>query len=237
MSMDSINSILSEEGSVTSIASSQGELDGGGGVVKLNGGGGQQQAASLSLSCLLDSVPPPSNTPDSMARESPRPPPTVNAAVGSAHASGASTMDSPVTRGNSNSSSSSNNASGGSLFEQGLRLVKMGTKFKQQIEEIEAAKKRKQQQQQQQQQGNSNNSCDTNTTPPGAQVVGLAQLPTTIVTKSDEEVKQNIYNFCKNRLTINYRDKDERGGGHRPSPLLSLPQLCHVTHSYTQFGL
>ena len=102
-------------------------------------------------------------------------------------------MDSPVTRGNSNSSSSINNASGGSLFEQGLRLVKMGTKFKQQIEEIEAAKKRKQQQQQQQQQGNSNNSCDTNTTPPGAQVVGLAQLPTTIVTKSDEEVKQNIY--------------------------------------------
>jgi hypothetical protein len=192
-SLTSVNSILSEEGSNTSVTSSHGELDiapvcHGGGV---GGGNNQQQAASLSLSCLLESVPPPSNTPDSMARESPRP--VLAPEMGSfAQASNVSSV-------NSNNASSS--SAGGSLFEQGLRLVKMGTKFKQQIEEIEAAKKRKQQQQQEQ--GNADDRqqgiCDINTTPPGAQVVELvrqrAQLSqhaqlTFVDASSDEEVKK-----------------------------------------------
>jgi hypothetical protein len=92
-----------------------------------------------------------------------------------------------------------NNNSSSSLFEQGLRLVKMGTKFKQQIEEIEAAKKRRKQQPEQQQ-GNRNDggnplpsSSDRlhYTTPPaGGQVVGLAQLtPGARASSAGEEVK------------------------------------------------
>ena len=53
-SLTSINSILSEEGSITSAGSFTSDTADGG------------RKAYDSLSCLLDSVPPPSNTPDSM---------------------------------------------------------------------------------------------------------------------------------------------------------------------------
>jgi hypothetical protein len=201
MSMDSVtsvNSILSEEGSAASLGScSQGDVDfmrssggggsgGGGSSGGGSGGGGGQQPASLSLSCLLDSVPPPSNTPDSMARESPRPP--LVAPLGTATQ-------------NSSTADSTKDRSGSSLFEEGLRLVKMGTKFKQQIEEIEAAKRRKKQAEPPEK-GNNNiaGSIDPSDkihrmTPQGAQVVGLAQL-----TPAGSDKLQQVK---KSRLSIN----------------------------------
>ena len=112
-SLTSINSILSEEGSITSTGSFQSDT-----LQPESGSGGSEtgRRAYESLSSLLDSVPPPSNTPDS----NPPPSNTPDSLV----------ADSPRTKSN---------------FQQVEKVTNiqtgMGSKFKQQLQEIEARKR------------------------------------------------------------------------------------------------
>lgn len=119
MSVDSINSILSEEGSLTSTGSFQSEL------VEQEVGA---RLAPPGLSCLLELVQPPSCTPDSMAGP-PCTPDTLDRT---------SSCTSPNTRQEETPSTPSTPSTAAPV----IKVIKpMGSKFKQQIKQIEDLKR------------------------------------------------------------------------------------------------
>ena len=110
-SMTSINSILSEEGSITS----NGSFESSDRPLNHPGDGGEVRRPPQSLSSLLESVHPPSNTPDSMLRE----------------------CESPSVMRLSRADSESEDTSLSSVAK-----FKMGSKFKQSIQQIEELKRK-----------------------------------------------------------------------------------------------
>ena len=111
-SMTSINSILSEEGSMTSNGSFESSSDR---PLNHHGEGGEVRRPPQSLSSLLENVLPPSNTPDSMIRE----------------------CESPSVMRLSRAESEPEEASLSSVAK-----FKMGSKFKQSIQQIEELKRK-----------------------------------------------------------------------------------------------